>query len=203
MLLASWGLMFGQVVFVDLLRRLAIPNTVSPKIMPAMMDSHGNAGMAGIASGVVSEEATTAVVVFLEVVVMEFWAVVVPGLTVEVTAWDEELVAEVAGLEVVAALLLDVLVAVFDVVAVLVAGAVVDVLGAVVVVVAVLPLTPPGGSRWRMRLRESAKGAVTPVPTANPLVADLKERLVRAPVAPPNVMGGKSGTTPHVLVELS
>lgn len=50
-----------------------------------------------------------------------------------------------------------------------------------------------------MRLKESGKGALTPVPTASPLVLDLKERLVRAPDAPPSVMAGKSGATNHEL----
>jgi hypothetical protein len=40
---------------------------------------------------------------------------------------------------------------------------------------------------------------VTPVPTANPLVLDLIERAVRAPVAPPKVIAGESGTSVQVL----
>jgi hypothetical protein len=50
-----------------------------------------------------------------------------------------------------------------------------------------------------MRLRESVKAPVTPVPTASPLVLDLKERLVRDADAPPSVMAGESGTSVQVL----
>jgi len=135
------------VVSVGLLRRLAIPSTVSPTIMPAMMDSHGNPGMAGIVSGVVADEEAVREVVFAGIVVTKV-CVCPPEVTTEVTTWDEELVAEVAGLEVVAVVLeiaavLDVVAAVLDVVA----EAVVVVPGAVVVAVTVLALTPPGGSR--------------------------------------------------------
>jgi len=137
------------VVFVDLLRRLATPNTVSPTIMPAMMDSHGNPGMAGIVSGVVADEEAVRDVVFAGIVVTKV-CVCPPEVTTEVTTWDEELVAEVAGLVVVEVAGLEVVAAVLDVLAAVldvVAGAVVVVLGAVEVVVTVLALTPPGGSR--------------------------------------------------------
>jgi hypothetical protein len=43
-----------------------------------------------------------------------------------------------------------------------------------------------------MRLRESVKDPLKPVPTASPLVLDLKERLVSPAVAPPSVSGGES-----------
>jgi hypothetical protein len=51
------------VLFVVLLCRLAIPSAVSPTIMPSRMDSHGNPGIPGSATGVMTDDDEGAVTV--------------------------------------------------------------------------------------------------------------------------------------------
>lgn len=116
------------------LRRLNIANAVIPRIMPAMIDSHGNPGIGGNAKGVETE-------LEMEVDVVEGGLTTVVVIMEVLTAVGELLVelAEVtAVVEVPTAEVLDVE---EPAVVVIVTG------GGVYVVDTVDAVTPPGGSR--------------------------------------------------------
>lgn len=105
-------------------------------------------------------------------VVVGFSTVIVTGPVFTVSV--DETVLEVIGFVEVDVLTTDVL----EVLEVL---AVVLVVLRVVVIETVVPVAPPGGSRWSMKLRVVGT-PVTPVPTANPLVLDRSERLFSSPI---------------------
>jgi hypothetical protein len=126
-----------------------------------MIDSHGNPGTGGKVIGV-----ETVLIGKVEMVVC-----VVEGV----------LIAEVVSTDVLTTAVVDELVEVELLVVIneleMELEEDVWVLGGLPVLLAV---TPPGGSRWSMRLRESGNPDPAKfVPTASPLVLDLNERLVR------------------------
>lgn len=140
-----------------------------PRITPAMIDSHGNPGTGGKVIGV-----ETVLIGKVEIVVEGVLIAEVVSTDVLTTAVVDELV-EVELLVLINELEVELEEDVW-------------VLGGLPVLLAV---TPPGGSRWSMRLREFGNVGKF-VPTASPLVLDLNERLVRVAVLP---MAGESGTS--------
>jgi hypothetical protein len=144
-----------------------------PRIMPAMMDSHGKPGIGGNAKGV-ETELEADVVAACVVVVGVLTAVLV---TTDVLTMVEELVALVAAVALVA------LVAVVEVTGTVevLAAVLLEVLAAVVLDVA-SAVTPPGGSRWNIMPSDPAEGSMVlglpaVVPTAKPLVLESRNKL--------------------------